>query len=78
MLKPFRAAGKPLVVEEIFPINCSADQIEEFVALARPAVAGWVGFYWGQTPDELRRAGTSHGTLTRQWLEVFQKLNPAP
>ena len=69
-------AGKPLIVEEIFPIACDAQQVGEFMEMARPTVAGWIGFYWGRTPDELRRSGSAVDALTLSWLDEFRRRNP--
>jgi endo-1,4-beta-mannosidase len=77
-LKSFRVGGKPLVVEEIFPLTCEPKQIGEFIELARPTVAGWIGFYWGRTPEELRRSTDATDALTHGWLEEFRRLNPNP
>jgi hypothetical protein len=67
------AVGKPVVIEEFFPLKCSPAELQEFVARSREVAAGHIGFYWGRTPEELRR-GTSFGeAITRQWLEYFQQ-----
>jgi hypothetical protein len=34
---------------------------------------GWVGFYWGKTPEELRRSDRIEDALTLAWLELFQR-----
>jgi hypothetical protein len=39
----------------------------------RKHAAGWIGFYWGKPPEELRRSGTISDALTLGWLELFQK-----
>ncbi|MCA9175220.1 MAG: cellulase family glycosylhydrolase [Planctomycetales bacterium] len=72
----FRVPGKPLVVEEIFPLKCSPRELEEFMRRARPHVAGWIGFYWGQTPAELSQQKTIGAAITREWLEMFQRMTP--
>jgi hypothetical protein len=33
----------------------------------------WPGFFWGKTPDELRRSKTISDALTQGWLEMFEK-----
>ena len=44
---------------------------------SRKDAAGWIGFYWGQTPDELAKSGTVGDALTAAWLKLFQELkNP--
>jgi hypothetical protein len=67
------AAGKPVVVEETFPLRCSPDELGQFVDGSRKVAAGWVGFYWGKPPEELRRSKTLGDALTLGWLEFFQK-----
>ena len=71
-LKGF-AVGKPVVIEETFPLSCSIEELEQFIEGSRGIAAGWVGFYWGQTPDELRPPKTISDALTRGWLEFFQR-----
>jgi hypothetical protein len=46
--------GKPLVVEETFPMSTSARELGDFIGRSRGIADGWIGFYWGQTPAELR------------------------
>lgn len=68
--------GKPLVVEEMFPLKCSADELLEFVDRSRPYADGWVSFYWGQSIEECRQRGDMGGAITAAWLEKFQKNAP--
>ena len=35
--------------------------------------SGWIGFYWGKPPVELRRSKTISDALTLGWLELFEK-----
>lgn len=65
--------GKPVVVEETFPLSCSPKELAEFIDAAGPQAAGWIGFYWGQPPDELRSTKTIAAALTLGWLELFEK-----
>jgi Cellulase (glycosyl hydrolase family 5) len=71
-LKGFGAAGKPVLIEETFTLKCSADDFRRFLNDAWPHTAGLIGFYWGKTPDELRRDGTIGDAIVLQWLELFQ------
>lgn len=48
--------GKPVVIEETFPLKCSREEFDEFFRRSRPHAAGWIGFYRGRTPDECRRS----------------------
>jgi hypothetical protein len=67
------AVGKPVVVEETFPLRCSAAEFEQFVDGSRKSACGWVGFYWGKPPEELRRSRKIGDALLLAWLEFFQK-----
>ncbi|MBL9155757.1 MAG: cellulase family glycosylhydrolase [Verrucomicrobiales bacterium] len=73
--------GKPLVVEETFPLKCSLDELATFIDTAsRDGLAqGWISFYWGKTaaeyaaePDDLAAA------VKAAWLERFRQIAPAP
>jgi hypothetical protein len=75
-LQGFAAAGKPVVIEETFPLECDAEELGRFIERSRGHAAGWIGFYWGRTPDELRPARTMADTLTLDWLELFQRKTP--
>jgi len=65
--------GKPIVVEETFPLKCSPTELDEFIEKSRNTAAGWIGFYWGKTPDEYRQSNTIPDALTLGWLELFQR-----
>ncbi len=65
--------GKPVVVEETFPLRCSPAELARFIDRAGPRAAGWVGFYWGQPPEELRRSSAIKDALTLGWLELFER-----
>jgi len=67
------AIGKPVLIEETFPLACSARELEEFIEASRNHAAGWIGFYWGKPPEELRGSKTISDALTLGWLELFEK-----
>jgi hypothetical protein len=71
-LKGF-AVGKPVVIEETFPLACSRAEFEAFLEKSEGVAAGWIGFYWGVPPAELRRSKTIPDAMTLGWLEVFEK-----
>ena len=72
-LKGFAAVGKPVIIEETFVLKCGADELEEFIDRSQQYATGWIGFYWGKTPDEIRPAKTIPEAFTLSWLELFQK-----
>ena len=74
-LKDF-SVGKPLVIEEMFPLACSAEDLGQFIKRSSPTASGWIGFYWGQTPEQLERASGIGEAMTLAWLKLFQEANP--
>jgi len=76
-LKAFAAVGKPVVIEEVFPLRCSAEELGQFIEQSRPFAAGWIGFYWGKTLEEYRRVTKDiPSAITLAWLELFVALSP--
>lgn len=75
-LQAFAAVGKPVVIEETFPLKASPDQFANWLRRTRPHATGWIGFYWGSGPDELRRQKTIQAQLMLRWLEIFQAERP--
>jgi hypothetical protein len=67
------AVGKPVLIEETFPLRCSLEELGQFIEGSRKHAAGWLGFYWGKPPEELRRSNTISDALTLGWLELFQR-----
>lgn len=65
--------GKPVVIEEMFPLKCSPQELDEFVERSSPQCAGWFSFYWGKEPARLKGAGQFVDALMLQWLDVFQQ-----
>ena len=68
--------GKPVVVEEIFPLSCTGPELRQFIEGSREHAAGWIGFYWGKTLAELSKSTSIGDSLTAAWLKLFQELNP--
>ncbi len=65
--------GKPLVVEEMFPLACTIDELGEFIDGAHDIVDGWMGFYWGKKAEDYGPGDGIGGAMTRQWLEYFRE-----
>ncbi|MGE5611920.1 MAG: cellulase family glycosylhydrolase [Bacillota bacterium] len=68
--------GKPLVIEEIFPLEAGSERTEQFIEKSRTHVDGWISFYWGKTIDENKRKGDIGGAVIAQWLERFRTMSP--
>lgn len=70
--------GKPLVVEEMFPLNCSVPEMNRFVDGSRTLACGWLGFYWGKSIAEYKegKKPEPRDDLMLDWLEYFVKKTP--
>ena len=73
--------GKPIVVEETFPLSCGVADERDFLLQSRGIAAGWIGQYPDQTPDELLALQHS-GKITAgqaaylSWIELFREVGP--
>jgi hypothetical protein len=65
--------GKPIVIEETFPLRCSFDEFEQFLDGSKKHACGWFGFYWGKPPAELRQSGEIRDAILLRGLELFEK-----
>lgn len=72
--------GKPLVIEEMFALECGVEELDQFIEGSRPIADGWIGFYWGKTIEEYAVEKVDiAGAITKSWLEYFRNkkiLNP--
>lgn len=68
--------GKPLVVEELFPLGCSIEEAAAFIAGSRKHADGWISFYWGKTIEEKKKQGGPTGELVGKWLRYFRDHSP--
>ncbi|MBL8792500.1 MAG: cellulase family glycosylhydrolase [Planctomycetia bacterium] len=67
------AVGKPVVIEELFPLRCTPAELEQFIDGSKRHATGWIGFYWGKTPAELKQSKEFKDAITLAWLELFEK-----
>ncbi len=65
--------GKPLVIEEIFPLKCGLDEVDEFIEDSWEFADGYFGFYWGKTIDEYAQEDDFVSALCKNWLEYFRE-----
>lgn len=65
--------GKPIVVEEIFPLSCSVEELDQFIDGADERVDGWIGHYFGQTIEEHRAGAEPGGPIVAAILEHWQQ-----
>jgi hypothetical protein len=66
--------GKPLVIEETFPLNCSIEEMDEFLRGSKDIAEGWFSFYWGKTIEQYQRTADSELTaaIMVKWLDYFR------
>lgn len=66
--------GKPLVIEETFPLACSIAEMDDFVKHSKARTAGYVSFYWGKTIAEYAAATEKKdvAALIGAWLAYFK------
>ena len=71
-LAAFAKAGKPVVIEETFPLNATMESFGKFIEASRKDAAGWLGFYWGKPVAELEAKASMQDALMKAWLEYFR------
>jgi len=75
------AVGKPVVIEETFPLSCSGPELEKFLLASRKHACGWIGHYDGKTIADYEALSaakklTLPQALWLEWLRIFVKLKP--
>jgi len=70
--------GKPMVIEEMFPLNCSVEELDQFIDGSKKVATGWIGFYWGKTIADYQstKKRSISDEMTLHWLEYFAKKTP--
>jgi len=68
--------GKPIVVEEMFPLKCSIPELQQWIDESSDVCDGWISFYWGRTVQQYRSDESLRSAIVAQWLEHFQKNSP--
>ncbi|MCP4643805.1 MAG: cellulase family glycosylhydrolase [bacterium] len=62
--------GRPLVIEETYPMNCSSDEIEAFMVSSRTVAEGWITHYFGRTVEDYAAESTGAAdVIHRSWFE---------
>ena len=68
--------GKPVVIEETFPLECTVEELEAFLRSSRDIAFGWLRHYDGATVedyDPIEREGKLNApqAICRQALRSF-------
>jgi hypothetical protein len=70
--------GKPLVIEEMFPLSCSIEELDAFIEKSRTIAEGWIGFYWGKPVEAFSAEDTDMASvITLNWLRYFEAKSEA-
>ncbi|MFV0606962.1 MAG: cellulase family glycosylhydrolase [Niabella sp.] len=70
-------SDKPLIISETFPLECSSDELQEFISSQNHNVNGWIWHYTGKTIEALKATGTIVGAIHAAALEKFKEMAPA-
>ncbi len=67
--------GKPLLIEETFPLECDVAEMDDFLRRSKPRTAGHISFYWGRTiaEYETEKGARIEAALMSAWLKHFQQ-----
>jgi hypothetical protein len=68
--------GKPVIIEEIFPLECSQAELMDFIEKSKGIASGWISFYWGQPIADLKSSKLLGDRMLLNWLQQFQKMAP--
>ena len=68
--------GRPIVVEETFPLRCSPMEFADFIRRSNGIASGWLQHYWSRTPEDLKGSAVPADRLLLGSLDLFQSLNP--
>jgi glutamate racemase len=75
-LKGFQI-GKPVIVEETFPLKCSHEEMKAFIDRSGDQADGWISFFWGKMPDEYQPTTSVGDAIVSQWLTQFSAMMKA-
>jgi hypothetical protein len=65
--------GKPVVVEE-FSMLVQPERAKIFLERSRGSSSGYLGYYWGDTPQELRSHGNLRDGITADHIDTISTL----
>lgn len=64
--------GKPLVVEETFPLSCSIEELDAFIDGTNDRVDGYISHYFGRTIAEHAAGAEPSGLHVAEFLEYWR------
>ncbi len=73
-VEEFAAAGKPVVIEETSQLYSGVEGFEDFFSQSKALASGWLGFYFGESPEEMNPPADMLEAIRLEWLKLFQEL----
>lgn len=70
--------GRPIVIEETFPLSCSLAEMEDFMKGADGIAEGWISHYFGKSIADYRKDKDVKSAAIAEFLEFWQKRTPKP
>ena len=67
--------GKPLVIEEMFPLKCNSEQLHQFIISSKENADGWITFYWGKKVEDYNESDGIAGAIIKKWLTLFKEIS---
>ncbi len=67
--------GKPLVIEETFPLSCTLGEMDDFLKRSKAGAEGCMSFYWGRTIADYAAFTEQKdvAALMGPWLKYFRQ-----
>ena len=64
--------GKPIVIEETFPLKCSIKEFTDFLTKTGNIHDGFFSFYWGQTVNDLEKSGDKNAFIMIPYMKFLE------
>ena len=64
--------GKPIVVEETFPLSCSIEELDRFIDGSEDTSEGWISHYFGKTIEEHEAGETLTDAIAAEFLAYWR------
>ena len=68
--------GKPIVIEETFPLSCTIDEFKLFMKMTQKVQHGFFSFYWGKTVAEYKKDKDNIAAIMIPYLKFLKEYSP--
>jgi hypothetical protein len=69
--------GKPLVIEEVFPLACSVEELDQYIDGTKDRVDGWIAHFFGRTIEEHAAGAEPAGPIVAEFLKYWREKGKA-